>query len=181
MKSLVSVVRVSGTDEPLGGLSFPIGVPVVVYRNKNLFQVGEDFGKFTIQVADGQLVGYSFNGNANTVEETLETANALVNEHIEYAGKSSYSVDYWWAKATCLDMSDGLRKQLNLFDFDDPGVTRDLASTLTEIEPTLTYLNAGMLDFATVIIDAVAPDTDDDFLSPARLGQFKALFASAAL
>jgi len=179
MKSLVSIVNITGATITLFAMDFEPGVPVMVYRNKNVFTPGQDFGLLLYHVQAGEMVGYTLDGEANTAAEMSVTLDTLKNELLSYQNRGSYSPEYHWKKASCYDLIDGLTKQLDEFDFGGAGVTVSEFDTLNKIDPTLTFLNGGMLGYAKKILDGTTPDTDNDFLSAARLAQYSALFGSA--
>lgn len=179
MKSLINLVNLTGTTITRFGTDFATGVPVMVYRNRTFLQVGEDFGKMINDVVNGYLVGYAFDGTANTAEETITTLNTLANEVASTVQEGSYSPEYYWKRSSCMDLLDGTRKQILDFDFGGAGVTKTLAETLQKMDPTVTFLNAGFLDFAITTLDDTIPDGDDDFLSAVRLATYRALFVSA--
>jgi len=177
-KSVVMVVN-TGTEETLAGITFPSGVPVVVYRDSTLYGDSEAVGKLIGFLADGYFVGISFNGTPNTPDESIETVNFLNNQYSSIKELPSYSFAYHWNKATCVDMLDGLQKQLGQFDFSDPSVTVSRLAVIRKADYTISCLAAGFLYDATEEIKSIVPDGDTEFLSAARMAQFVSLFESA--
>lgn len=180
MKSLVSLVNVTGSPIVRFGTTFSPGVPVVVYRNRTFLELGEDLGHLIADISERDLVGYAFDGTANSPEESVETLNSLVNRWIAYKSESSYSARFFWLRDSSSDILDGLRGQLISFDWSDPDVTIPLDDVLETLVPVVTYLSAGFLDFADILVQGTAPDGDSEFLSAARLNNYKAIFASAS-
>lgn len=189
MKSLVTIYNPNPSPVTIGTFLFTSGVPVVVYRNTELF--GDDnniaalVSHFNGQPEDvaGEsplvLVGISFDGSALSPFEATKTVNALSGEYKQAVARESYSLAYWWNRESCRDMMDGLQKQLDQFNFNGPEVTVPRVDVMEQALATITMLNAGYLGDALDAINQVQPGTEFDFLSATRLGQFKALFTSA--
>lgn len=178
MKSLVSIVN-TGAEETIGSIVFSTGIPKVVYRNSGLFSDAENVGRITGYLSSGQFVGYTLSGTANTPEDSIEEVNALFNQANAFKSLPSYSFEYHWNKATCSDMLDGFKKQIDLFDFSGVSVTVPRVEVIRKSDGILTCLSVGYLQDASAEINSLTPDGDDDFLSDAQIWQFIALFNSA--
>jgi hypothetical protein len=162
-------------------LTFNQGVPVVVYRNTELIDDPETFGRFLSHLNGGLplLLSFSFDGSQLTKEQATETMNYLVNSRREKAAASTYSTNMDWNRETCLDLLDGMRRNLDSFDFTAPGVHVTRAMVIGKAAVVLSCLACAFLEDATAALNGVTPDGDDDFLSAGRLGQIQALFTSA--
>ena len=182
-KSLVSVVNITGSTKTIvdaaQGLevAFPHATTVVVYRNQKYFRSGEFLGRLTGHLAAGTFIGYSFNGSAQSAEDSVEMANVLCNELNDQS--PSYSTNYWWNRHSCLDMLDGLKKQMDIFDW--TAAVKQPEDFFTDAHEALTALNSGYLDIATSKLQAVPAETEaTEFFTQERKDQFIALFLSAS-
>lgn len=189
MKSLVTIYNPNSSPVVIGDFLFNTGIPVVVYRNTEIFG-DEDNVAALISHVNGQpedvegdfplvLVAITFDGSTLSPVDATATINNLASQFKIMANKQSYSLAYWWNQTSCQDMLDGMQKQLDQFDFGGPEVMVPRVAVMEKALMTVTMLNAGFLRDALDAINQVQPDTDFDFLSAQRLGQFKALFTSA--
>ena len=178
--SIVKIVNVTGTEFTVGNVVCPTGVPQVVYRNRTIFGVGTECSSLVEKVTSGAAVVYNFAGEVATMEGLLDTINRINSELWNANNTPSFSANYAWYRTSCLDMLDGLRHQLNLFDFEGVGVTETRPEVVAKMMKVLDLLSLGYLSDAIVEIDSIATATDSDFLSASTVLLFKSLFESAA-
>lgn len=179
MKNLITIVN-SGDEVTKGGIVFTTNTPVIVYRNRNLWGGDEASCDVLNLVLSGQFVSYSFDGEANTTQETITLLN-LTRDEVKHAAMApSYSANYYWFKLSCEKLLEGFLGELDGFDFGAGGVTVLRPGVVEKVHEILCLLSVGYLNDAATALSAVVPDTDSDFLSAARLAQFVALFQSAA-
>ncbi len=177
MKSIIAAVNLSGLWE-CAGITFPVGKPVVIYRNQKLFGKGANVGALLGRVAENKLLVVAYAGEQLTAQQVQETANYLLQQVHQCAAASSFSDGYHWRKACADDMLDGMLRELNAFDWSKPDIL-PRHGVLSVAAPCLTLLACGFLQDARNELSAVIPGTDADFLSAARLEQFLQLFDSA--
>ena len=181
MKSLVSATNTTELDIECGNVVFEPDTPKVIFRNVELFGTPVYVGEFTDYIVSGDLVGNDFDGEALDVEDAIAITNRILGEISACGNLESYSFEFHWRKLSCERLSDGLKHQIDLFDWDGESVTLNLWESLgrSAIADVLCYLNIGYLDVAADGLDALTPDTDDDFFSAARIAQFSAMFSAA--
>lgn len=177
MKSIVAAVNLTGSWT-CGNLTFPAGTPVVLYRNSTIFGNGANVGALLGRHAAGKLLVVSYGGEQLTGQQLQETANFLLQESHRCATLPTFTPGQAWRSACCADLLDGMQRQLDIFDWAQPGILSRF-DVLRVAQPCLNLLACGFLPDATVEINNIIPGTDADFLSAARLEQFKQLFASA--
>ena len=176
MKSVIKIVNVTSEAISVGSINFPAGEPVLVYRNKDLFL--NHSGKLSELFTEGSLVSYDFEGNNNTISETVKTISDIHNQLLYL--NSGFSGNYGYLKTVCSELLDGFKKQIDAFDFTAEGVTATRETVIDKSQKVLTLLSVGFLHDATVALGNISPDTDADFLSSTKLGEFTSLFMSAS-
>jgi len=175
IKSLVIIVNISAPIT-IGTVTFNPGVPVFVYRNRNFF-VGEFKGRLLSYVDAGRLVGYDFDGEPNTKEQTLQAINFVASQITEM--ESTYSQDRDWMTLVSTEILDGFKRVIDLFDWTNSALTQSKTQFAIMATPTINMLTAGYLDIATDLTVELSTGEEQDFFNPARKGLFLALFNSA--
>jgi len=176
MSSLVTAVNVSDTVINIDTVELPVGVPVIIYRAKAIFR--ENVGAFISYLVDSKIDTYDFDNNKNSITDSIAIATLIHNQMM--LTPEGYSGDRGYMLIACNDLLDGLKKQLDAFDFTAPGVTVSRAATVAKAHDTLMLLSCGFLSDATEAVQNIEPDTDSDFLAAARLQQYTQLFMAAS-
>jgi hypothetical protein len=178
-KSIVTFVNTTGVEYAIGGVAFLPGTPVVIYRRKSIFGDPDACSNLLEKIANGEGVAHSFNATVTPLEDARDTVAQVNSEFGRSQIDPSFSIDYSWLKLACCEMVDGLKKQVDAFDWEAVGVTISKIEFYTTAHPVVTALVAGYLDIATALLEEVPTQSEPEFFTQTRKSQFMALFNSA--
>lgn len=181
LDSLVACVNVTGTDIVLGDVTLVTGVPGMVYRNASIFGDEDSYNEMLSCLGTGAVRGYNFSNQELDPIAAQGLVYDLINEVAGSRKEKTYAEDYSWFEVSALRIRDGLKRQIDLFDWDAETVTLKQWDSLGRhsISAVFSYLSSGYLDIALLGLLDITPDGDDEFFSAATLGTFTALVQSA--